>query len=80
MKTGMYVIYDKVAQECGPLFEAKNDGVAYREYARLREGTENPEDFQLLKMGLFDHETLQMTVVDDPIDVIQDTVIENEVE
>ena len=27
---GCYVLYDTVAEECGPLFDAKNDAIAVR--------------------------------------------------
>lgn len=80
MKTNMYVIYDRVAQEAGPIFEAKNDGVAYRSFAKLREGQETPEDFSLLKLGMFDHDIVKLTIADEPIDVVSDTIVETEVD
>ena len=36
----LYVIYDRVAQESGPVFEAKNDGIAVRQMRNLL--SENP--------------------------------------
>lgn len=57
MVNGMYTIYDKVAQEAGPLFLAKNDAVA------LRMVTNSPEfknmnlgDFELYLVGTYDSE------------------------
>lgn len=32
MQTKLYVIYDVVAQEAGPVYQAPNDGVAKRNY------------------------------------------------
>lgn len=34
-KTRLYTIYDKVAEEHGPLFEAVNDAIAHRSYSDL---------------------------------------------
>jgi hypothetical protein len=56
MQTNLYVIYDKVALESGPIFEAKNDGVAFRRYNAILQESDHPDDFQLLKVGLFDHD------------------------
>lgn len=78
MKTGVYVIFDKVAEECGPIFEAKNDAVAYRSFAKLRDSADSPGDFKLLKLGLFNHETCKALFSDEPIDVVEDVIIEEE--
>jgi hypothetical protein len=59
MKTNLYVIYDRVAEESGPIFEAKNDLVADRNFKKLlsEHKTELSNDFKLLRIGTFDHET-----------------------
>lgn len=53
----LYVVLDHVAEESGPIFEAKTDGVALRQYQRmlLAEGVE-PGDYSLICVGEFDHE------------------------
>lgn len=56
MKTNIYVIRDKVAEESGPIFEAKNDSVAYRQYVSLIEKSDHQGDFDLLCVGDYDHE------------------------
>lgn len=56
MKTCLYVIRDQVAEESGPIFEAKNDSVAYRQYVTLIEKSDYQGDFTLLNIGTYDHE------------------------
>lgn len=53
----LYVIYDRVAMESGPVFEAKNDGVALRNFQKFMEGKPYPDDFVLMHTGEIDHET-----------------------
>jgi hypothetical protein len=59
MKVNLYVVYDKIAGECGPVFEAKNDAVALRQYRHLV--ASNPgfvqDDFELMQVGTMDKET-----------------------
>ena len=50
-KTLLCVVYDKVAKEHGPIFEAKSDAVAKRMFANLMKDTPNPDDFGLVVCG-----------------------------
>ena len=61
MKNNVYTIFDKVAQESGPLFECKNDAVAQRNFKDLikRENLP-PKDYILYLIGRFEHETMTM--------------------
>lgn len=54
-KVNLYLLYDVVAQEFGPTFEAKNDNVARRAVKPLLK--ENPDDFRLLCVASLDRET-----------------------
>lgn len=76
MKTNLYVVYDRVAEESGPVFEAKNDGVALRRFSMLMQENSSkgliPEDFRLLKVGEIDHSTSLVIPTDIP--EIVDTV------
>lgn len=47
---------DKVAQISGPVMEARNDGVALRYFDRYMK-EQNADDFELLYLGVIDHET-----------------------
>lgn len=60
MKKKLYVVFDKVAEEAMPIFEGKNDGVAWRKFADVRDKTEGIriEDFDLYRVGSFDTETM----------------------
>lgn len=47
----LYVIYDRIADDSGPVFQAKNDEVACRQVVRTLASTWNPQDYQLLRIG-----------------------------
>lgn len=64
MKTNnVYVIYDKVAEEAGPLFEAVNDGVAVRQMCQSMRNVENPDDYSLFHVGEITRETGQVCLL-----------------
>ena len=59
----LFTIYDKIAGESGPLFEAKNEQVAIRQYDQLisqQEDILSKDDFQLMCVGEYDHETMDL--------------------
>lgn len=66
MTKGIYVIYDKVALECGEPFLAKTDGVAERMFADTvrnviaKQKNIRLKDFQLRFCGNIDTETLEI--------------------
>lgn len=67
----LYVIYDKLAEESGPLFEAKNDAVARRSMLRTwNEKQANLGEFALLRLGTIDHSTQRVTLEDVPVEVM----------
>ena len=55
----MYSIFDKKAIEYGPIFFAKNDAVAVRQFNNFMHGESilYPDDYALYKVGDFDTET-----------------------
>ena len=59
MKVNIYTIYDKVACEAGPIFQAKNDTVALRCFMSLMKETPsvNPTDYDVYCLGDFDTES-----------------------
>lgn len=67
----LYVIFDRVAEESGPIFEAKNDGTAARAARDLVASAKGAKahEFQLLKLGTIDHETNAITTLGVPVDV-----------
>lgn len=60
MKSGIYTIYDEAADEYGPVFTAKNDAVAQRQFNQLMKTVEYPAEFELYKVGDFDSENYEM--------------------
>lgn len=59
----VFTIYDKVAEEAGPLFTAINDGVAIRQTCMLLKDSICPEDYQLLCVATID-KLGQLTICD----------------
>lgn len=52
----LYVIYDKVAEESGPVFEAKNDAVAARKMRDFAKSNPiDPSEYKLLYVGNINH-------------------------
>jgi hypothetical protein len=57
MKTRLYSICDEVADECGPLFQAKNDAVAFRNFQSFIVSNKlQEEDYMLRFVAVFDTE------------------------
>lgn len=73
----LYTVYDRIAEESGPVFEAKNDGVAMRMFLTIKSKTDNlQDDYKLLRLGSIDHQTSMITVSQVPIEVVQMTEVE----
>jgi len=74
----LYVVFDKVAAEAGPVFQAKNDGVALRQYNELlvKNQVKNTEEYQLLCLGQYDTE--KPSVVSFPTTEVYLTVDDND--
>lgn len=53
MKYGMYTLFDRVAEECGPVWIAKTDAVAVRN-ARIHTKEVAQDDYRLLCVGYFE--------------------------
>ncbi len=62
MKINVYTIYDKLARESGPLFQAKNDRVAFRQFQTQLKEIKNiqKDDFELLNIAEYDNEECQL--------------------
>lgn len=57
---GLYVLYDVVLEEAGPVFQSKTDLVASRETVRIMLSNKHvyPEDYKLYKIADFDNQNL----------------------
>lgn len=67
MKVNIYTIYDILAKECGPIFQAKNDDVAVRAFYSLLSDTPNTmaNEYEIYCLGEFDTEARSFVPVDD---------------
>lgn len=78
MKIRLYAVYDRIAEESGPIFEAKNDGIAKRNYDAFIQsqvqkdelGLFEPTDFQCLFLGDYDKTTCTLTPAETTTEVI----------
>ena len=52
MEKHLYSIFDRVAAEYGPIFEAVNDGVAMRNFNQSVEKAPAKDDYFLVRLGL----------------------------
>jgi hypothetical protein len=57
MKYLLFTIWDRVAEQAGPPFMAKNAGVARRKYQATLQNS-NPVDYDLMHLGSYDDESM----------------------
>lgn len=59
----LYCMFDVVAKEAGPVYEAKNDEVAKRNALQLlnKPNMTHPEDYHLYRVGTWDNEKMEIT-------------------
>lgn len=61
MKLNMYTLRDIVAEDSAPIFCAKNDMTAVRSACHALRQVDNPEEYQLFRVGSFDTDTSEVT-------------------
>ena len=77
----LYVVYDRVAEESGPVFEAKNNGVAWRKYARMLNSEKDLvkySDYMLLCVGKVDHDLNKVEGIFPAEEVIESVALVDE--
>lgn len=67
----LYVIYDRVAQEGGPIFEAKNDNVAFRMVQEYL--AKAPNDYMVLHVGSLSHDPVKLVGLNSPREIERGT-------
>lgn len=70
MITNLYAIRDRAAEETGPLFHAKNNVIAMRQFEQITKNEPYSADMDLLLIGSFDHDTTRLVVLSEPEKVI----------
>lgn len=71
MLTNLYIIYDRVAEEAGPVFNAVNDAVAGRSYRNLVKDMD-PEaklEYRLYRIATFETKTMSLTCEVNPVEI-----------
>ena len=60
MKMGLYTAWDEVAKQSGKVFEATNDGIAWRVFEQANKDNPYKEEAHLFSLGTIDKETNQI--------------------
>jgi rRNA maturation protein Nop10 len=63
MKKGVYTIKDNLAGQCGPLFDAVNDAVAWRSFKQVMQKCPDPQEYTLFRVAEFDDMLGQVELV-----------------
>lgn len=65
----LYTIRDMIAEECGPVFNAKNDSVAIRQVHNLirNEPCGDPSEYELYRIGQYDGDTGRIVSIEPDI-------------
>lgn len=80
MFKNLYTLKDLVAEECAPIFEANNDGVAIRMFQETISRQQIPyDDFHLLRIGRYDKSTGSI-IPEDPQEVVVNFSMSEEIE
>lgn len=86
MTRNIYVVYDKVAQESGPIFEATTDGAALRSFHKLTTGPDiDQSEFELYKLGVVNHTNNELSALGEPekiivkMDIVEDYTDESNI-
>lgn len=70
MKTYLYTVYDRVAEEGGPVFQSKNEGTAIRAYKQLLQGSPAPaHEYSLVCLGEYENDPAKIVAYDTPYTV-----------
>lgn len=77
MILGLYTVYDIIAQEAGPVYEAVNNGVALRNYNSMLEKLDESVrgEYKLYMIGSRDTNTMKIIPID-PQEITVGTVFE----
>ena len=69
-KVNLYVIYDTVAGECGPVYSAVNDGVAVRQLCVLMRDVVDIRDYSLVCVARMDTEDMAIEPCRYDVDIV----------
>lgn len=71
MRTGLYTILDRLAEQSGNVFQAPTPAVAVRQFSNLmrESGVGRPEEYRLLHIGDYDNERCIIDAFAVPVDV-----------
>lgn len=71
MESRVYTVLDRVAEDGGPPWLAKNDGVAVRQFYKLLERTDphNLSDYLLVCLGVYESSSMALRPFERPEEI-----------
>jgi len=75
MKQGIYAIYDRIAEESGPVWAARNDAVAVRN-AQYQLRNARADEYRLYCLGSYDSEAVAIKALDVTREVVLSLVVD----
>lgn len=66
----IYVIYDRLAEECGQLVTVRTDAVAVRMFHNSLSNVYDRNDYRLYCLGSLDVTTMQITLLKQPRELL----------
>lgn len=63
MNKGLYFIYDREAEDISPIFEAKTQAIAMRQFANALVASPYPEEYELHQVGEVEYQESIDTVL-----------------
>lgn len=68
MVVKLYCVWDKVREESSPIFTAKNDGTAIRDF-KTSVPKEMKEDYELFFLGTYNFENMEVLPQKEPVKI-----------
>ncbi len=75
MQLSVYVIYDRVAEECGPVWAAKSDAVAIRN-SRIQLKEVRVDEYRLYCLGSMDTEKVELKALEKAREIVLPDYVE----
>lgn len=79
MVYGMYTVYDRAAEQAGPIFTAATDAVAARQYRHILDQVPayDRDEYRLYKVGEWDDKTCKVVSMDEAVQIYTASEIQN---
>lgn len=71
MISGMYTVYDRAAEQAGPIFVAATDAVAARQYRHILDQVPayDRDEYRLYKVGEWDDKACKVVAMEEAVQI-----------